>query len=340
MIQFRSKKKETVGLDIGAHSVKMVSLEKSSEANTVKAYNIKDIPFGAETAEKRILIEEVFSELDIHPETVNLSISGADVIVRFITLPKMTKEQLEGALVFEAEKYIPFNINEVVIDSVILGDASDPGQMNVLLAAAKREAVESLLRMVSNLGMSVDIIDTNHFAMFNAFIKSKQSLRGKGTVLLDFGHTETQVLIAVGDIPCFTRQVQIGGRDMIKAMCENLSILPKEFEKYKMAVGNDEEKNANMIQAAEKVLDDLITEIQLSFGYFENRHEEAISDIYCSGGMVYQKGFLELLNKKLGVPVKTWNALDSMKISENLSIQDINSVSSRLVVCIGLALRG
>ena len=338
MIKLPAKKEESVGLDVGKYSVKVIAIEGRSGDKTLTAYNIKRVPPDLEEGKSQQCIKEALEEIDLHPERVNLSISGPDVIVRFINLPRMSREQLKSALVFEAEKYIPFNINEVILDFIILGDAPETGQMRVLLAAAKREPVEKLVRTVEALNINVNIMDTDPFAMFNTFIEASPPLEDEGNAFLDLGHSQTDVLISIDGTPCFMRQIQIGGRDIANAICQNLSVSPEKAEELKKGIGQPDNEAVN--KAAESVLDDIIKEMQLSFGYFENRYNKGINGIYCSGGMVYQKGVIEYLGGKLGIDAKKWDPLKGLKISENLSKEDINSVASQLAVSIGLALRG
>ncbi len=339
MIKFgRSKSEDSVGLDIGSYSIKVVAVKKESGTTKLTAYNIKRIPLEDKGVKKDALIREMLDEIDFHPEVVNVSVSGPDVIVRFINLPKMSKDQLAKALVFEAEKHIPFNVSEVVLDFIILGDALEPGQMRVLLAAAKRELVEKLVKIAGDLNLTINVIDNNPFAMFNAFLESHPPLEDEGIAFLDLGHSQTDILVSTGNQPCFTRQIQIGGRDINKMLCQELSISPEKAEEFKMGLGDPDTEIVG--HATASVLDDMIKEMQLSFGYFENRYNKSIGRVYCSGGMINQEGVIEYLSDKLGIAVEKWNPVEGLALSENLSKQDVDSIASQLAVSIGLALRG
>ena len=338
MIKFGKSVEESVGLDIGTYSIKIASIKKESGENVLAAYNIKKIPPERKNSDLERFIEESLGEVDLHPEMLNISISGPEVIVRFVNFPQMTREQLQNALVFEAEKYIPFNVSEVVLDFVILGKAQEAGQMRVLLAAAKKALVENLVKTVEKLGMSVHILDIDPLAMFNAFSEFNTLAEDKGAAFLDLGHSQTDILISIGKNPYFMRQVQIGGKDVTAAICRALSVSPDRAEEYKAGAG-EEEKTA-IAHATGSVLDDLVKEIQLSFGYFENRYNKNVSQIYCSGGMIYQEGVIEYLSTKLGIQAKKWNPIEGIRVSESLSREDINSVASQLPVSVGLALRG
>lgn len=338
MLKFGRADENVVGLDIGTYSIKAISLKNVPNDSILTAYNMKNITTGEGSVPIDQLIKDVLDEVDLQPERVNISLSGPDVIVRFITFPKMNKEQLENALKFEAEKYIPFDVNDVVLDFIILGDAPESGQMNVLLVAVKREPIDSIVKTIEKLKMSVNIIDIDPFAVFNAFNASNKALENEGCAFLDLGHTHTDVLITTGTVPCFMRQIQIAGKDISSSISKGLSVNPEVAEEYKRAPGDD--VKSAVMEATESVLDELVNEIQLSFGYFENKHNKVIKNTYCSGGMIAQEGVIDYIGNKLGVKVNKWNPVDNVKIDEAISRSDINTVSSQLAVGIGLALRG
>jgi len=337
MIKFANKKEESIGLDIGEYSIKVVSMEKEAGENTLTSYNIKKLPPGTKDANLGQLIKDAFDEIDLEPESVNLSISGPDVVVRFVDLPKMSKDQLESALVFEAEKYIPFNVNEVVLDSIIMGDAPEPGHMRVLLAAAKKDKIGELIKTVEKLGVQIRVVDIDSFAMFNAFSASRGLPEDEATAFVDFGHGLTNVLVSIGDTPYFIRQVQIGGGDVTAAICRNLSVSAEKAEEYVRGIEEDKDDAVKHITIS--ILEDIVKEMQLSFSYFENRYNREIKNVFCSGGLVYQDGVVSYLSERLGVEVKKWSPIEGLKISDALSRQDLEEVASQLAVGIGLALR-
>ncbi len=336
-MKFVKKAREAVGLDIGTYAIKVVSMETGGEKNILTGYNLKRIPFDAKPEQTINYVKEILDEIDLTPEEVNLGFSGPSVIVRFIELPRMSKENLVSALNFEAEKHIPFNINEVVMDSIILGDASDPGKMNVLLAVAKRDLVNSRIKLMSELGVSIQVLDVDIFSVFNSFGASNET-QDKGNAFFHFGHSQTDLLISVGQKPSFVRQVQIGGKDIGKSIAKHMELSLEKAEELKLHA--DDANKAKVEEATIPVLDDLIKEMQLSFGYFENRYNAEVSHVYCSGGMIYQPGIMDYFIKRSGVKVEVWNPVKGLDLAEHLSREDISKVGSQLAVSIGLALRG
>ncbi|MDP8258005.1 MAG: type IV pilus assembly protein PilM [Candidatus Aadella gelida] len=328
---------DTVGLDIGSYSVKLVSLGKRPDEETLRAYNIKKIPPKSDISQIKDIVKESLKEVSLFPDEVNLSLSGPDVIVRFINLPKMKKDQLENALVYEAEKYIPFNVNEVILDSIILGDAQENGQMKVLLAAAKREFVDSQINMLKEIGIKIRVMDIASFAAFNAFSWSHELPDEEVSAFINIGHSQTDVLVFFGGNPCFMRQIQVGGKKIADMISKELSIAEEDVEEYIMDQKEGSEEDIKRVMG--HVTKELVKELHLSFGYFENRYNKRVDKIYCTGGIVSQKNVIELFREEIGLDIKKWDPIGQIKLADTISEDDISSVSSQLAVAIGLALR-
>jgi len=337
MMKSSDKGGEVAGLDIGTYSIKVAVLKNILGVKTLTVLSEKKISPESDLNEKTNIIKKMFEELNFRPREVNLSISGPGVVVRFVNFPKMSRQELENALVYETEKYIPFNINEVVTDFVISEGVSETGQMRVILAAAKKNSIEDLIKVCGDLGLTIGIIDTDPFAVFNAFWEGKPSLEEKTYALINFGHSRSDLLVSTGKEPSFIRQIQFAGKNIAEAISRDLSIRPEEAEKYKLDPVSEESER--VLRSTCSVLDDLVKEIQLSFSYFENRQGKNISEVYCSGGMIEQEGVFEYLNKNLKVQMKKWNPMENLAIAEHLSPEYVSSAASRFAVCAGLALR-
>ncbi len=328
---------QSVGLDIGTYSIKLAAAKDARDKKILIALIEKKISPEADLDEKTNVIREMFKEMGFYPSEVNLSMFGPDAIVRFVNFPKMSRAQLEDALGYEAEKYIPFNINEVIMDVAISDSIRKTEQMRVILAAAKKSAVEGLMKICKNLNLEIGIIDVDPFAMFNAFLTGRSVQTDETCALFNFGHSRTDILVADGKEPVFIRQIPIAGKEISLAIAREEAIEFDAAEEHK--VSRTEENSKKVLQATFSVLDRLIKEIQLSFSYFESRQGKKIGEIYCSGGMIEQDGVLEYLNEKLCVQIKKWDPLDTVEISEDIFRNDANSPVSQFAVCMGLVLR-
>ncbi|HRW77610.1 MAG TPA: type IV pilus assembly protein PilM, partial [Candidatus Sabulitectum sp.] len=148
MLIFGGSGKSSVGLDIGSHSVKAVELTRSGKGLKLSRYAVVELTPGTmvdgEVVNRDHLVESIrdaLAKAGIKTKAVNSAVSGRSVIVRRIPMEKMTEAQARQAIHWEAEQHIPFRVDEVSIDFKILNEESAPGQMEVLLVAAKKEVI-------------------------------------------------------------------------------------------------------------------------------------------------------------------------------------------------------
>ncbi|OGW75005.1 MAG: hypothetical protein A2Z72_00585 [Omnitrophica bacterium RBG_13_46_9] len=332
------KKVSRVGLDIGTRLIK--ALEVSSEGSTHRLikFRFSEVAFPLTPENTARAIRSLLEELNPSVKEVNISFSAPAAIVRFVNMPTMTQDDLRNSLRFEAEKYIPYNINEVIIDASILENISETKQqMRVLLAAAKRDAVDSRLAMLKDIGYSVPLIDIDSFACFNAFCNASENIDlSKSVVLINIGYTQVNVLISIGNIPYFTRDIQISGKDIARAISKELQIEEKEADKF---IFDPKGKSAEVLEVAKPVLSNLVDELRLSFGYYENQYGKSINEIYISGGVARMDGILDYLEENLGIRPMPWNPFSKFEISPEIDTKSLEAVRAQFAVCAGLTIR-
>jgi type IV pilus assembly protein PilM len=149
------KSAHLVGLDIGSKSIKVAEIQDAKSGMSLKRFGIIDLPHGA--IEEGVIkdpeavstaIKDLFKSSNIKDQNVAMSIGGYSVIVKKINVQSMSEEELQETIHFEAEQYIPFDINDVNLDFQILGEnEANPNQMNVLLVAAKKEMIEDYVNL-------------------------------------------------------------------------------------------------------------------------------------------------------------------------------------------------
>ena len=163
-----SRSQRILGLDIGSHTVKAVELAKSGDRVSVTGYAQADI---AAAGTLKDAISAVIREGRFRSKQVVSSVSGRSVIVRYINTPFMKSEDLKASMKFEADKYIPFDVNEVILDCVPLDDkpSAETGDMRVVLVAVKKDMVDEHVRLLQEAGLFPYIIDVDCFALGNAF---------------------------------------------------------------------------------------------------------------------------------------------------------------------------
>jgi type IV pilus assembly protein PilM len=332
------KKVNRVGLDIGTRLIKAVDVQHEGTVQKLVRFHCAEINPPSSSEKTRVALKSLLNELNPASKEVSVSLSAPSAIVRFITMPKMSDADLKTSVRFEAEKYIPFNINEVITDAVIVkGVTEDKAQMRVILAAAKKTALESKLTLLKDAGLSASIVDIDSFACFNAFCNSFDKLdEQKNRVLLNIGYSLTNVIIAKGPVPYFTRDIQISGKDIAKTIAKQLEIDEKIADTY---IVDPKDKEKEVAEISKAILANLADELRLSFGYYENQYGSCIEEMYLSGGVARMRGIAEYFEEHFGVKPKLWNPFERFQMSPSVDTKSLESVRSQFAVCAGLAIR-
>ena len=217
---FFAKKKELIGIDIGSTSIKLVKLRGSK--GSYEAESIGIAPLSPEAIVDNSLMDSsavvdglrsLIDSLGIQKvRDVASSVSGNSVIIRKIALPAMSSEELEEEIQWEAEQYIPFDINDVNIDFQMLEpDDNDPSRMFVLLVASKKDIVNDYQAVFAEAGLKLVLVDVDVFAMQNAFELNYDLDPDEVYALINIGANMTNLNVVKNGISLFTRDVQMGG---------------------------------------------------------------------------------------------------------------------------------
>ncbi len=336
----KPKSASSVGLDIGNSSVKVVQLLTRPGSLFKELVNFDIQRFKSQKAtDITLAIKKSLENAQISSKLVNTSVSGQAVIVRYVQMPKMTKEELLKALKFGLGKYIPFDLNEVNYDFQILGDSGEgKGQkmMKVLLVAVKKEVIEERIKILKNAGLTPGVIDVDSFAIVNSFKLVQQENKGIIAVL-DIGADITSTTILRNNIPHFNRDIPIGGRHLTKASIEEFELTEAEADELKH---NPKDRYGDLISAIRSVLDSIASEIQKSFNYAESQMGGSVQKIFLTGGTAKFKGIDKVLKSIIGIDVEVWDPTRILQINPELSKERLIEVGPLLTVSVGLALRG
>lgn len=326
-----SKEKFSLGLDIGTFALKAVKLRKFKENIELRGFDV--FPVENNLIE---LIRTVIKSQNI--DVVNISVSGPAVIIRYIEFPKMSPEELKQALKFEAQKHIPFSIDEVYLDAYILRSGLPNNKMMVLMAAVKNEFISQRLEVIENSGAMVKMIDIDSLAIINIFNHSKvNNSEDKAVALINIGAAEINLNILEKGIPLLSRDMHIGGNKFTQRLVESFGCDFKSAEAKKL---DFKQEDAEKIKLSwEPVFLSLINELRVSFDYYESQSSSSVSKIFLSGGGSVLRGLKDALANALEIPVDYWDPFKQMAISDKLDGQKLKTVSSQLTVAAGLALR-
>lgn len=321
------------GIDIGSGSIKLIELQdKKGKLELLKcavnAISGEDV----KTSLKDLL---GFSKLS--SRKVNISLSGPSVIVRYIEMPPMKKEELRSAIKFESSKYIPFDVSEAILDCAVL-DKSLSGNMNrVLLVAAKKDKVSSCMEIFKEMGLEIASIDVDTMAILNAFQRLGLETRQENIyAMINIGARFSNMNIVNKTSPYFTRDILWGGADVTSRIKEFLGLSAEDAEALKLNPGERKTEIGGIIMPA---LEKFISEIRMSFDYFETQFGRNINKLYISGGGAYLFNTLDFLKENMDVDVVLWDPLEGVKISDEAPDKELKDSPGKFAVAMGLALR-
>ncbi|MDD5476639.1 MAG: type IV pilus assembly protein PilM [Candidatus Omnitrophica bacterium] len=328
----KAKEKFSIGLDIGTQSIKCVKL-KINDAIELVNFDLEDGQLDPTDVLKKI---KHVQDADL----VNISFCGSSTVIRYVNFLRMNKTELRQALKFEAQKHIPFSLNEVDLDAEILKNDLPENKMLVLIAAIKKELIQQRLKTLENAALRPNIIDIDSIALINAFNFNYPKIdvpENKSICLLNIGASISNINILDNRIPRLSRDIHSAGANFTKKLMDIFELDFKTAEELKI---NPDPERANKVKAGvENVLTNLAAEIRTSFDYYESQNSSSVVKIFLSGGGSKISGLSEMLTVCLGIPVEPWDAFKQIKISDEIDAQKLNNFSGQFNVAAGLALR-
>jgi type IV pilus assembly protein PilM len=335
------KARQSVGLDIGSSSVKLVQLQKTGRDFKLTSFGIEPI----KKNNREEAIRQVLAASNVTVKKVNVSVSGQGVILRYVTMPKMALEDMRRSILLEADKYSPFPADEVITDCCIIEELPQVGKMLVLVAAAKKDLIEQRITLLDQAGLSPGVISIDAVALANVFNVFCQLPASAGhqeapsicqTVgMLNIGETFSNLNIMDKGLPLFTRDIFIGGRDMTKRIMNQFSVDVEAAEKLKYSPEADGKK---ILESCETILTNLATEVRFSFDYFETENNLPIALLYITGGGSYLKGIDNFLQQSLGMKVECWNPVSGLQVEPEVPVELLKKEVNKFGVALGLAL--
>ena len=350
--------KNVVGVDVGSYAVKIVWLQLEGKAYRLKAWGNIPLNFKAEMPpeERKFqtarLIKNFFAEKSIPLKMAATSVSGNSVIVRYVKLPKLSKQELKLTLSVEAEPFIPFDIKEVDLSCYILGDITEDGQkkMETVLVAAKKELIKDRVDIMTAAGLKTMIIDVDAFVLETLHTLCGIDTDTGAVLFINMGHKVTNLSIIDRGVTKVVRDIFIAGGTLEKAVLKVIEADIPKIEEFKRKSGiliSAEEKEAALLEddknallvskAFSAVIRDLGVEVSRSVDFYLSQGaERSISKIILSGGSANLKNFAQFMSAEFKIPVEMLNPLSFLgKDAEQVPKDILPSLS----IAAGLAVR-
>jgi type IV pilus assembly protein PilM len=342
-----------VGLDVGTSAVRAVELVLGRERVTLTRFGQVALPPGAVRAGEVVdapavgaAIRRLWREAGFRSRTVVVGVGNQRVVVRQADLPEMSAEDMRSALQFQAQDLIPIPIEEAILDFQVIEHlpGAEGEMVRILLVAAQRDMVRSLLAGMEGGGLTASMVDIIPFALMRALSRASlvEDLEPSAEAIVCVGAAITNVVVHQRGVPEFVRMLGVGGDDITQGIANELGVDADTAEDLKRRAHPDSpdeiESRTAQIVAAQSAL--IVEEIRGSLDYYQAQPEASpIGRIILTGGGSRTIGMPETLEQTLGIAVEEGHPLSGVELARTgIPEERLLENEALLSVPIGLAL--
>lgn len=340
--------KASVGLDIGSSYVKVVQLKERKGGYELELFDAVALPpelivDGSIIDSLRLveILKELVRKSRIKAKSAVIGIAGhASVIIRRITLPEMSEEELGESIKFEAEQYVPFDVEDVNIDFQILGPTEEPGQMDVMLVAVKKDIINEYTTVVKESGLTPIVVDVNAFALSNMYEANYEIETERNIALVNIGASTINLNVLKGGVSVFTRDSSVGSNLLTEALQKEFNLTYEDAEKLKRGEATSDVKPEVARPVMISAFDDILSEIARSIEYYKTTTvQEDVHEVVLSGGGALMLDFPRLLAERIMVEVKVAEPFRNIVVPKRFDITYLEEMAPMAAVAVGLAMR-
>ncbi len=378
--------KKTVALDIGSSTVKVVQMRRVGRGFELERFGVAEIypgvdkkSAGVDRRAARIeAVRQALNQAGISAKHSVSAVGGESIIVRYIQLPDMPEGELKGAIRWEAEDYIPFPLDEVNLDSVVLGKSEVGGapKIDVLLVAAKKDLIAEHISLLKSTDLQPAVIDVDSFAFLNCFEANYMPGASEVVALLNIGSELTNINIYLGGVSRFSRDISVAGDTINAGIQQRLNCSYQRADELKLKEGapmaaqedtaSEELGGSSLLdtirgtveritgedlaedspefvtaQVIRSVLMNIVNEVKRSIQFFENQpNGKTVDRVAVGGGTAMMKNLDRFLTQELNLPVEIIDPLRNVGIAgSTVDKARLDKVRHMLGVSVGLGLR-
>ena len=345
----KRKSAPVLGLDISSTTVKLLELSHTGERYRVESYSVSSLPTDA-VIEKNVndvegvanAIRNVVNQSKTKIKTVAAAVAGSSVITKVIDMPAgLSEDDLETQLTLEADQYIPYPLEEVAIDFEVQGPSPEAeGQVEVLLAACRRETIDARVDAIEGAELQPKIMDVEAYAMERAFslVRSQLDIDEENTVaVVDIGATMTTLSVLTNGQTIYTREQLFGGKQLTDEIMRRYGLPVEEAGLAKKQGGLPDDYEPEVL---EPFKDAVVQQVARSLQFFFSSSQyNDVDYIVMAGGVSSMEGLAELVQDKLGTPATVANPFADMAISSRVNAVALSSDAPAMMIACGLALR-
>jgi type IV pilus assembly protein PilM len=338
------RKKTSVGLDIGSGLIKVAVVDHSKRGPELVRVTVTPLLADAivegEVMDPGIVAEAIRAALasaGVTAKAVVTAVGGRDVIIKKIQIERVKESQARELMRFEAEQHVPFDMESVQLDFQILDPDADGLEMSVLLVAAKRELIESKMRMLTDAGLEPGLVDVEAFALHNAFELNHPDAMNGVVGLLNIGHDVTNINILDDGVPLLTRDLTVGARRFREDLQRERGLSADDAQ----ALIQGYDRSPHLDAVIENRGEEIAVGVERAAAFLaQNARSKQMRSIYTCGGGSRIPGLNEMLAKRLKLTVQQANPLANLTVRDGaLASLVTDEIAPLLMLPIGLALR-
>lgn len=342
------KSKKVIGLDIGTSSIKLAEMDVSGKGAQLLSFGFAPTPINSVTGGEIVdissvgmAIQSLLSEVKSKRKSVATAMWGTAVIVKKITIPKMDRKLIKDQIRFEAEQYIPFDINNISLAHHVLTGSSSPDTMDILLIAAQNELVNQYTQVISTCGLSCEILDVSGFALANSFEVNYGRIPGEVIGLLNFGASITNFVVLLNGEVIFCRDIPVGGINYTNEIHKVMGVTVPEAEALKLSAVSRREVPDEVHNIISSTNEAVTEEIRSSLDFLgATTNGLSLNRCYYTGGSSATSGLIETVSRINNVSMEQFNPFLKIKANpKKFSLEYLDQISSFAGVVTGLALR-
>jgi len=344
-----ARKRDAVAFDIGSNSIKLVQMSQTKKGWELVKMGMAELPPEAivdgsiiDSMTVTNTLRDLVKEHGVKVKDAVSSLTGHSVIIKKVSFPAMTEDELADSIQWEAEQYIPFPITDVNIDFQILGaDTDGRGQMDVMLVAVKKDVINDYTNVIKEAGLNPVVIDVDSFALENMMEINYPVTPGENIAMVNIGASITSISVIMGGLTIFTRSIPMGGNQFTEELQRQLNVSFKDAEDLKLGRKGGDHDAEQLASSIDSVSTNLTFEVKRSLDFFLGGAQGSyVSKIYLSGGGSKVIGLQNLMQEKTSIPVEIVNPFKGIEaVGRHFDKDRLKEAAPFFGVAVGLATR-
>ncbi len=358
-----AKNESYLGIDIGGSSLKITELANVNNRPQLVTYGfIDNIPniIKEDTPDSRAEIvshlKHLMKESKVFTNKAVAALPSFSVFSSIINLPAMKEKDLISAVRWEAKKFVPIPLEEMILDWEILKDLPDThldgekkdeknikkdknlkGNLKVLLTAAPNNLVNRYVDIFKQAGLMLVGLETESFAIERALVGNDKN----PMMVVDVGGNSISIVIYINGVPLLNRSIDIGGNSATREMVKSLGLSEEQTEQFKKDMSRIADKNIQLDllpQQVKSVINAIVNEIKYILNIYQNQHKNPISKIVLTGGSSFLMNLDQYIHKIFNINCYIGDPWARVVHPKEIDVM-LKQLGPRMAVSIGLAMR-